>query len=453
MLSNHDFRLICGPYGSAKSTGMCMEIFRRCANQAKGPDGKRRSRWVIIRNTADQLRDTTLKTWFEWFPAGEFGHWAATSKTFTLRLNDIEAEILFRALDDPDDVRKLKSLELTGAWINEACEIHQDVISPLRKRCGRYPSQRNRPADIPKSDWPTWAGVIADTNAPNEDSWWAKMMTGEIPNDWEVYRQPSGRSPEAENTENLPDDYYEVKMGMTEDEVRVQIDGDFSLSKSGMPVFKTFNKKIHVSESPLIYNPKLTLIVGLDPGMSTGAVIGQQDLYGRVYYLSELVTQGYGAARFADDRLRPLLRERFPDADVVICPDPASDNRSQADEQTVVQVLRKRGFKVMPAFTNKPEARIGAVDNYLSRLIDGRPALQIDPSCKQLISAYSGGYRYAINRAGITADRPDKNEHSHVADASEYLCLYFQRDGDRMARRKIQTASPTWMPADKSMGY
>lgn len=453
MLSNHDFRLVMGPYGSGKSTGMCMEIFRRCAAQARGDDGVRRSRWVIIRNTADQLRDTTLKTWFEWFPPGDFGHWAATSKTFYLRLNDIDAEVLFRALDDPDDVRKLKSLELTGAWINEACEIHQDIISPLRKRCGRYPSQRNRPADIPKNEWPTWTGVIADTNAPNEDTWWAQMISGEIENDWEVYRQPSGRSAEAENTENLPDDYYEVKMGMTDDEIRVQIDGEFSLSKAGTPVYKSFSKLIHVSPTPLIYNPKLTLVVGLDPGMSTGAVLGQQDLYGRVLVLDELVTQGYGAARFADDRLRPLINQKYPNADVVIVPDPAADNRSQADEQTVVQVLRKRGFKVIPAFTNKIEARISAVDNYLSRLIEGKPALLVDPGCKKFITAMSGGYRFAKNRSGITAEVPDKNEHSHVADGGQYLCLYFQRDGDRMARRKLHNVSPSWVPADKTMGY
>ena len=67
------FRGLRGPVGSGKSVSCCVEIFRRALQQEKGQDGKRRSRWAIIRNTNPQLRTTTIKTWLDWFPDAEWG--------------------------------------------------------------------------------------------------------------------------------------------------------------------------------------------------------------------------------------------------------------------------------------------------------------------------------------------------------------------------------------------
>ncbi|MCL5460110.1 hypothetical protein M3M33_15845, partial [Loigolactobacillus coryniformis] len=57
-----------------------------------------------------------------------------------MQFNDIKAEVLFRALDNPDDQSRLLSLELTGGWVNEAREIPGEIITALRSRLGRYPS-------------------------------------------------------------------------------------------------------------------------------------------------------------------------------------------------------------------------------------------------------------------------------------------------------------------------
>ena len=67
------FRGIRGPVGSGKSVGCCVEVFRRAIQQGKGPDGIRKSRWAIIRNTNPQLRTTTIKTWLDWFPESDWG--------------------------------------------------------------------------------------------------------------------------------------------------------------------------------------------------------------------------------------------------------------------------------------------------------------------------------------------------------------------------------------------
>ena len=71
--SNDFVRGILGPIGSGKSVAMCVEMFIRATQQAKSKDGVRRTRWIVIRNTAPELETTTIKTWLDWFPESVFG--------------------------------------------------------------------------------------------------------------------------------------------------------------------------------------------------------------------------------------------------------------------------------------------------------------------------------------------------------------------------------------------
>src|SRR5688572_15793920 len=92
---------IVGPVGSGKTTGIFFKLVYMAGLQAPGPDGIRRSRAVIVRNTSTQLRDTTLNSWFTWFKDGQAGIWKATDKVFVLRFGDVECEVMFRPLDTP----------------------------------------------------------------------------------------------------------------------------------------------------------------------------------------------------------------------------------------------------------------------------------------------------------------------------------------------------------------
>ncbi|MCH7527338.1 MAG: hypothetical protein IID39_07875, partial [Planctomycetes bacterium] len=78
--------------------------------------------------------------------------------THHIKIQDIDCEVMFRALDRPDDVKKVLSLDLTGAWVNEAREVPKGIIDALTDRVGRYPSKRK--------GGPSWRGLIMDTNAP-----------------------------------------------------------------------------------------------------------------------------------------------------------------------------------------------------------------------------------------------------------------------------------------------
>lgn len=230
--SNAFVRFVVGPVGSGKSSACCVEILRRAREQRPDAQGVRRTRFAVIRNTYSQLRDTTRKTfeqWIAWIPEGA-GRWHEQAFTFSvsLPLDDgtrMDLEVLFRALDTPEDVRKLLSLELTGAYINEAREVPKHVLDVLETRVGRYPSKAQ--------GGPSWFGIWADTNPWHGGHWGAKLFAKRLPG-YELYRQPGGRSAAAENVENLPDGYYDrLCVGKSSEYVKVYVDGEDADSDVG----------------------------------------------------------------------------------------------------------------------------------------------------------------------------------------------------------------------------
>lgn len=418
--SDAKMRVIMGPVGSGKSVGMCFEVLRRAMGQEPGNDGFRRTRFAVVRNTVRQLADTTIKTWLDWFPDGVCGHFMRTTKTYFLELGDIRSEIMFRALDDADDVANLNSLELTGAWFNECRDINEHIVDAMSKRVGRYPSK--------KDGGPTWHGMWGDTNPPTIDTWWYYQMEhlnpddGVSPNDngWIVFKQPSGRSPDAENIEHLPEGYYDIQ-GRSEEYVRTFIDGEYGHSLAGTPVYKHFQPDFHISKVPLsdVKGSARPIIVGMDMGLTPAAVIGQHDPFGRMLILDELAEYDMGVQRFVRTRLKPLLSEKYPGRKVMIVIDPAGDSRQQGDERTPKQLIEAEGFSVIKASTNKPDIRINAVDDYLMRQVDGKAAFLLDPRCTKLKAAMMGGYRFHPKTGNI-----EKNPHSHIAEALQYLALH-----------------------------
>jgi hypothetical protein len=441
MASDAKMRALMGPVGSGKSVTCSFEVIRRASMQQPNAQGIRKTRAAVVRETARQLQDTTIKTFLDWFPPGQCGQFMRTTKTYFFKVGEVECEIMFRALDDADDVANLNSLELTFAWFNECRDIHPDIMDAMSKRIGRYPSK--------KDGGPSWHGMWGDTNPPTMDSWWYYQMEGLNPKDgvspnnngWDVFKQPSGRSVHAENVENLPEGYYDTQ-GRSEEYIRVYIDGEYGLSSAGMPIYKYFRTDYHMAKSTLrpILNGVRPLVVGMDLGLTPAAIIGQQDPRGRALIFDEAVSFDMGVQRFIRTVLKPLLYERFPGAPILIVVDPAGTQRAQTDERSAVDIIKAEGFKVIPAKTNNVAARVNAVDEYLMRQIDGDSAFLVDPRCTQLKAAMMGGYRYRPKGDGDI----DKNKHSHVAEALQYLMLHIGNASEGYTlnqRREIKTVS------------
>lgn len=465
MICDDFFRLLIGPIGSGKSVGDVIEILRRCIKMPQGPDGFRRSRWAVIRNTRPQLKDTTIQTFFQWIKPGVLGRWKESEMIFYLEFADVKAEILFRALDTPEDVQKVLSLEITGAWLNESREIPIPIVEALMGRIGRYPSRK----DVPSY----WCGLIADTNPPEIDSDWWKIAEGvplEEDNDNSViacttFKQPSGLAEDAENKENLRPNYYEtLAKGKTQQWVDVYVHGEYALSQAGKPVYvRTFKYDRHVAATKILAN--IPVIVGMDCARQPSAVFMQVLPDGRIQIQRETYAFDTGAKDFIKMKMKPLVQLQYPTNPLIIIGDPSWVRSNETDDNSWYKMLREEfprveGHTVKPAATNDPIARISALDTVLYDFPGGDPRIVIDPGCRFLVEALRSKYRYAKMRGadGKLHDKPEKNNWSHTAEAAQYGVMFAAGKYYNPADYVRATYNPlkqitTFRPADTVVGY
>lgn len=428
---------IVGPVGSGKTTGIFFKLVYMAGLQDKSPiDGVRRTRCVVVRNTAPQLNDTTIKSFNYWFKDGTAGKWKATTKDFILRFGDVECEVMFRPLDTPDDVDRVLSLEVTFAIVDEFVQLPQAIIDALAARCGRFPPDIEGGA----SNWGMWGA----SNPGNEVDWWYPHLEdpGALPEgtpqaDWTYFKQPSGLSPEAENTDKLPgkEAYYtNLVKGKADHWVKQFVEVEWGYSLNGKPVFPMFSKDLHVAKKPLLANPGLQLAIGYDPGVHSAFTIGQYNDWGQVMVLDEIVLEGYSTERAISERLKPLLRRKYPGLEVIVVPDPSSANRAQGVTTSVLRELKKH-FAVREDTNNQIESRLSPAQYYMMHRTSYGEALQIDPSCRMLIRALAGGYKFTLSKDKMPKEIPDKNIHSNIADSFTYLVRHFKSGEDRAGRR------------------
>lgn len=460
----HDQRYITaimGPYGSGKTTGVIRKIVLSALWQNPGPDGVRRVRWCVVRDTYAQLEANFMKSWFAWFPPTKANyHGGRKEQTLQLDVVDlkgdacrIEIQILFRAMGDQKAEDVLKGLELTGLALNEADTLDPSVFLFGWPRTGRYPAAKDGGCQ--------WHGVIADFNAPDIDNWTYDFLVEQrlgLADEQEqmlkkvlgprfgigFYCQPGGLStePPAENLHNLPPGYYEgLLMAFANNPNHLQrfVHNKFGAVRNGQPVFPEFNDQLHMASAPLAANPDLPLIAGLDGGRTPAMVIAQRQPGGQLLILDEIVIfdpkekdrelMRMGPTAFAQ-AAREQLAERFPRCTFGMgFYDPAADFGEADDAGSWIDIFRDEfggTWKPGGKDGNRLEPRLEAVRRRLNSSPGGQPALLISPRCTMLRRGFVAGYfieRVETSGGGRFRDRPTKNDFSHVQDALQYLAL------------------------------
>ncbi len=419
MLDDHKVRLLLGPYGSGKTTGCIMELAKRMLEEHPDASGVRRTRFVIVRNTAQQLRQTILEDIRKWLqPVMTY---KVTDSTLVFDFmhptaGRIHSEWMLIPLDKPEDQQRLLSLNITGGWVSEYREIPISVVEALLGRVGRY-----RPLGVAKN---AWYGIIGESNPPDEDSEWHIKMEVDLPNNWAVFKQPGGMEPTAENRDNLPDGYYESLIeSNTEDWVDVHVHAKYGKSLAGQAVFRTsFKPDIHVSYQPLTANPLKPIMIAQDFGRTPAALFCQLDAIGRLIILREAVSNGMGIEQFAVTLLRPLIAAHYMNAKVFIVGDPAGRQKGQIGEESPFDALKRLGFRAYPAPTNDLEPRLRAAEQIMLR----RDGLLIDGNnCPLLVQALKSYYRFKrTKQTGELAELPEKNHPwSDLGDCTQYAAL------------------------------
>lgn len=420
--SNSFVSLIIGPIGSGKTLGSIIKWQKLIHEQEPIKDGIRYTRTVVVRNTYAELKDTTIKSFQGWLGDTLKFNWG--NLTALYQHGDVHAEILFRSLDKPDDMKKLLSLEITYAYLNELRELPREALDNVTSRLGRYPAMSSGTGATKPCAW-------ADSNACDNEHWMYKKFLENRPDNHALFLQPPAIlddgevNPEAENIANLPYEYYRgfIK-GKPQDWIDVMIRCKFIPLSNGKPVYPEYNDRIHCIPKKDIAPPDKNrpLVIGGDNGRTSAILIGQVDQFGRLVVFDELISNDIGSAEFGEI-VANHLKANYDEFKHEIYLDPAANSRTQLDDRTQVMVWRNCGLSVRTASTNKPTTVIEAVKKKLNTIIQGYPSLVIADNCTHIRKALAGSYQY--KRVNVSGERyseaPDKNSYSHVADALAYL--------------------------------
>lgn len=477
-------RIIEGPIESGKSSTSAMAMYRAMCEFPRDADGKRRTRWLVTRNTYPDLRGSTVETFLDWFPPQTYGRFYDTEPyLYEMRFRDVVADVHFESfLDDRDDViRSLRSKEYTGAWANETQFFPRRLVFEIASRTGRYPKAADL-TDEAAAQRRMW--MIADHNAPFVDDHWIRYMRGDIPLPMdmpeeerrqyikpgyvEFFKQPPALielfapdgetvigyevNPKAENLANMrdgvrstlemerrtalareentpypePHRYIELIGGRTTDEIERDLMGRVARVKRGAPATPQFRKERHVLPRDTMPMEGVRVILGADHGL-TPAVTFSQIINGCWYTFSELCETNMGTDEFAP-MVKAHLAANYPWAlqpqGYVAWGDPQGGWRGSTDVRTPFELYAAHGLTMAaPAAKDKPLARLEAARSVLRTELHGHARARVHPNCQRLISALDGGaqIRRVKTPDGLRlTEEIVKNELSHIFEAWTY---------------------------------
>jgi hypothetical protein len=458
LMSRGFIKIIIGPVGSAK-TMTALRALVRVAKQQGGQRDRngvlwRKARVGVIRESYPNLEKNTLKSWFDLYPeeVGKFIWSQPYTHRITLILEEdergqatdvVDFEIEFRAIGDRSVEEVTRGWQVCAVLVDEADLQPPDLLSFLTGRVGRGGIDRDLMVD---------PQIILSLNAPSIDNWVYSLAIendlGEISDELrellgdreliEVFIQPGGRDPNAENLHNLPRGYYAVQAAANKHRpgyVDRMIDNKFVPLQHGQPVNPQFDWNTHVREG-LEYDPGLPLIVGVDQGLFAAAVASQRTHMDQFRTLREAVMfaeEGRVLAKIgpsaAGAMVRLMIAENFPDLRpemLRVVADPAAwaaADRADAEMDWIRAFSAALGYPVRKAKTNRQTLRNEAIWRVLAQ----RDGYLVDARCKHLIKGHLGGYHY---RKAKMSDGEVRGHleiadtiHTHVCDAEQYAAL------------------------------
>lgn len=270
--------------------------------------------------------------------------------------------------------------------------------------------------------------AILTTNYPDEEHWtWQRFVVREHPGTCYFRIPPGERATEEDRAE------WERALEGRPDMQRRLLGGEPGTVQLGEQVAHGFRYDAHVATGKRLKpSPEAALWIGQDGGESHTwvSVIGQR-IQGRVRIYAALLSEPSGARQHARELLLPWLSEHAPwtlerrDERVVVVYDQAMDSTDPGDAES----NPLRTFRALLPGQYKPgpvswAGRLNPMLALFNLMADGRPILEIDASCRGLITALNGGWYYPKDAAGrVSRDLPKKPNHPHedYGDAFCYL--------------------------------
>ncbi|WP_428246760.1 hypothetical protein [Ferrovibrio sp.] len=447
-------KLITGPFGSGKTIslfGAVLNFIPRISPSVI--DGVRYLKVMVVRDTYPNLKDKTIPSYQQWLPRNLPGSsWIATPppshhlrldlvlkdrRGQLIRLGPVDVRVEFRAVGPEAETAEdaFKGWEGNLVLFDEVDQQRVEALDMALGRVlnGRYPAGPHRQGlyGAPPHDFGAAPGaVLGAFNPPSVAHWLYRFTTLEPSPEWKLYRQPSGRSPQAENRRNSSLAYYE-RMALAwknkPDDVRRFVDGEWGENPDGLLIYPEFVASEMVASEILVPDRGLKLYLGLDAGGTPAMAARQYMPNGQARTLSEIIApenKFTGPAAFAEMAKAHLAVHypRWRREQIVAVGDPSAkfnrDQRSGAKFDWLRDVGSALGIPVRPApGSNNLELRLDAVRFPMTQRVDRQPGYLLSPNCTQLTAAYTG--MYVAGEDG----KPIKNRWSHIADGDQYAAL------------------------------
>ena len=442
---------LIGPLGSGKTMAAINHALHLAHTQPPGKDGVRRSRGCVARNSFPDLMSATIpdfRSITDHLPFGDFSMGSPPKWTATYSRADgttVHLEVLFRAFDGLQDVKKARGMQLTWVWVDELGEFHKSNFDMLIGRVKRFPPR----GQVPDAKFE----VLFTSNAVARDHWLAELALINVPENWWIGIQPGGVirennhwvvNPLAENLNNLAPSYYLDQLGgKKESWIRQNLANEFVHHSDGRPIHPDFSEQLHVGD--FMPTPGIPIYLGMDWGRTPACAIMQQMPNGQWVGLEEIVLENAGADKLGGVVKRTLNAKYQGFTINQATGDPAGTSMAQTRDETPFDLFNLFSeLQAYPAHTNDPEIRYATLDNLLTKLISGKPAIMFDRSMQTCIAGLAGEYefqRVQVRGEEKYHDQPNKGPTSHICEAVHYCLMgagesevLFNRSYDSMMR-------------------
>lgn len=372
------------------------------------------ARWALVRDTFENMKGTTQKTFFEWFPPGVYGTYHGGNKTFTWASGIAQGEVVFMGMDDAIDSTKLMSRELAGFGMDEPAPalgnagIDEFIFSMAMSRLRQ-----------PGMNW--YAAKLAENN-PDEAHWTYNKFVSPGTDGYMIW-QP--RIPE--NISNLPKHYYETLRATWKhrpDLIRRFVDGEFGFQAIGKSVTPQWSDKLHLAIG-LVPEERTELILCWDFGHTPVCIITQVSAMGHWDILQCHCGIDMGAEELIGDLVRPALveiKKKF-NATWRHIGDPAGKIRSQDSiQRSAVRTIQQNLGGPWRSGPVPLQERLDPLQSVLTKVVGGRGKVRVDREwAPQVWYALRGGWHFHVAKSGLISGVPVKNHpDSDIGDALGY---------------------------------
>jgi hypothetical protein len=366
---------------------------------------------LMVRDTWENLRRTTLATFFDSFPPGIFGSWHETNKEWTWAEGIAKGKIIWLGMDSADDASKLQSL--VAGWIG------MDEVAPATDSGGIPETIFDLGLTRLRQPEMHWYGMKLASNNSDDTHWGYRRFVDPGAEGFKLW-QPAF----AENMKNLPPGYYEKlrsSLSHRPDLIARFVEGSFGFQQIGQAVTPQFNEKIHLANG-LIPVRGHELVLLWDFGLNPTCIISQISPLGHWNILRSFVGEGIGATELIEDVVKPILKQRYDGFRWRHIGDPNGNTREQSSSKsTAVSVIRRELGGSFRGGSVSAWEGIECLRAVLSRMINGRGLVQIDRvGARHVWLALRGGWHYAERNSGVLSPEAVKDSHSHPGDAMRY---------------------------------